>query len=35
MVITLKHDYIYKIENVDLELGVSGVYYEYYSIWNT
>ena len=27
--ITLKRDYIYKIENTDLEIGVSGVYLLY------
>ena len=25
MQVTLEHDYIYKIENTDLEIGVSGV----------
>ena len=30
--ITLKRDYIYKIENTDLEIGFSGVFYVYYSI---
>ena len=30
--ITLKRDYNYKNENTDLEIGVSGFYYVYYSI---
>ena len=30
--ITLKRDYIYKTENTDLEIGVSGFYYVYHSI---
>ena len=30
--ITLKRDYIYKIENTDLEIGFQVFYYVYYSI---
>ena len=30
--ITLKRDYIYKIENTDLEIGFQAFYYVYYSI---
>ena len=30
--ITLKHVFIYKIENTDLEIGVEAFYYVYYSI---